>query len=196
MTINSGDPSAAPLTEESDFASEQGAEFDVLREAYETARTERDRLINEPDHSIPPSHYLAKLKAAIAAVDVAHEAMLAAYHAPRIMLGLPDNEQDWKAIAAARVPIMVHTCDSEYYASAWNDGYETAVAQGLADDPSLASDWLDEKIRTAKAEVLRDAANTGWMAMLDLSRRKSMVPGADDFRDWLRGHGDSIGAGE
>jgi len=153
MTINSGDPSSAPLTDAGGFASEQGAEFDALREAYETARAERDRLINEPDKSIPPSHYLAKLNAAIAAVDVAHDAMMVAYHAPRIMLGVPVDQlpEDWASIAATNTPIMqIHHHDIEHHARSFNEGYEAAVTQGLADDPKLADDWFQDKIREAK----------------------------------------------
>lgn len=38
-----------------------------------------------------------------------------------------------------------HVCrDMEDYAEAWNAGYETAVTQGLADDPARAEDWLAE----------------------------------------------------
>ena len=54
-----------------------------------------------------------------------------------------------------------HThCDQEVYAETWNAGYENAMAQGLADDPALADDWLvehDERVRRA-AEAERDEA--------------------------------------
>ena len=54
-----------------------------------------------------------------------------------------------------------HThCDQEVYAETWNAGYENAMAQGLADDPVLADDWLvehDERVRRA-AEAERDEA--------------------------------------
>ena len=54
-----------------------------------------------------------------------------------------------------------HThCDQEVYAETWNAGYENAMAQGLADDPALADDWLvehDERVRRA-AEAERDDA--------------------------------------
>lgn len=161
MAINPEVPSASPLTDETDFASEQGARFDVLRDAYDMARAHRDYLIDNPDKSVPVAEYRAELKAAAVAVDQAHGAMLAAYQAPRIILGVPD-ETDWKAIAAAHVPIMVHTCDSEAYAAAWNDGYESAVTQGLADDPTLADDWFQEKIREAKADSWDEGVDWVW----------------------------------
>lgn len=158
MTINSGDPLAAPLTGEKDFASEQGAHFDAMREAYEAAQAKLLDLIDGPDKSLHFSEYRAQLNAALQDQQEAHDAMMAAWDTPRIMLGLPTNEQDWADIAAAHVPIMVHTCDSEAYAAAWNDGYESAVTQGLADDPSLADDWFQEKLREARAKALADAA--------------------------------------
>lgn len=43
--------------------------------------------------------------------------------------------------------------DMEAYASAFNDGYETAAAQGLADDPGLAGDWLEEQLERARRAV-------------------------------------------
>jgi hypothetical protein len=177
MAINSGDPSAAPLTDETTFASEQGAHFDALREAYDMARAHRDYLIDNPDKSVTVAECRAELKAAAVAVDLAHDAMLAAYQAPRIMLGVPD-ETDWKAIAAAHVPIVLHTCDSEAYAAAWNDGYESAVTQGLADDPTLADDWFQEKLREARASALDDAATA-----IEISPHNSRAKMARHFRN-------------
>lgn len=43
--------------------------------------------------------------------------------------------------------------DMEAYASAFNDGYETAVVHGLVDDPELAGDWLEEQLERARRAV-------------------------------------------
>jgi len=45
--------------------------------------------------------------------------------------------------------------DPEQHASSYNQGYEEAVAQGLADDPSIAADWLaarDARLLAAESE--------------------------------------------
>lgn len=39
--------------------------------------------------------------------------------------------------------------DMEAHATWFNEGYEAAVAQGLADDPTLAEDWLNEQRKKA-----------------------------------------------
>lgn len=44
--------------------------------------------------------------------------------------------------------------DMEAHATWFNDGFSTAVAQGLADDPALASDWLDEQREDAALAAL------------------------------------------
>jgi hypothetical protein len=57
-------------------------------------------------------------------------------------------------------PIVIHVHhDTEAHARSFNEGYEAAVTQGLADDPSLAGDWLDAKLADAKREALEDAAD-------------------------------------
>ncbi|AYN55820.1 hypothetical protein PP635_gp41 [Arthrobacter phage Auxilium] len=158
--------------------SEQGAFFDGVREAYEAAQKKLLDLIDGPDKGLHFSEYRKQLNAALQEQQEAHDAMMAAWDAPRIVLGLPDNEQDWKAIAAAHVPIMVHTCDSEAYAAAWNDGYEAAVTQGLADDPTLADDWFQGKLREARAGVLDDAATA-----IEISPHNSRAKMARHFRN-------------
>ena len=45
---------------------------------------------------------------------------------------------------------------------------------------------LVKLLRETRAQALEDAADEGWKAMLAVASRKQMVPGADDFRDWLR----------
>lgn len=57
------------------------------------------------------------------------------------------------------MPTVVHIHhDAEAHARSFNEGYETAVAQQLAHDPSLADDWLQEKLREARASALAEAA--------------------------------------
>ena len=74
---------------------------------------------------------------------------------PRLLGALNAAEAEAARLRAA------HThCDPEVYAETWNAGYENAMAQGLADDPALADDWLvehDERVRRA-AEAERDEA--------------------------------------
>lgn len=56
--------------------------------------------------------------------------------------------------------IHVHSHhDIEAHARIYNEGYDAAVTQGLADDPSLADDWFQGKIREARADALQEAAN-------------------------------------
>lgn len=64
--------------------------------------------------------------------------------------------------AAPHLLTHVHHHDIEHHARSFNEGYETAVTQGLASDPSRAVDWLQEKIREAKAE--------GWDAVAEAVR--------------------------
>jgi len=55
----------------------------------------------------------------------------------------------------------IHWHDLESHARSFNEGYEAAVTQGLADDPSLADDWLQEKIRQAKEEAFEQGQKSG-----------------------------------
>lgn len=59
--------------------------------------------------------------------------------------------------AAPHMVIHVHHHDIEHHALSFNEGYEAAVTQGLANDPSLADDWFQDKIREAKAQALEEA---------------------------------------
>lgn len=65
--------------------------------------------------------------------------------------------------AAAHMPQQVAVIhggqDMEEHARSFNEGYEAAVTQGLADDPTLAGDWLDAKLAEAKVEALEEAAS-------------------------------------
>ena len=54
--------------------------------------------------------------------------------------------------AAPHMLIHLHHHDIEKHAASFNEGYETAMAQELADDPTTAQDWLEEKMAEAKAE--------------------------------------------
>jgi hypothetical protein len=45
--------------------------------------------------------------------------------------------------------VEVHHHDIEAHAKSFNEGYEAAMSQHLADDPSLAEDWLNEKLAEA-----------------------------------------------
>ena len=51
--------------------------------------------------------------------------------------------------AAPHLLVHVHHHDIEHHARSFNEGYETAVTQGLADDPTLADDWLNAKLAEA-----------------------------------------------
>ena len=62
-----------------EMASEQGVDFDAKREAYVAARRELDRVIDDPDKSLPVKEYRDQLVAADTAVNAAHEAMMAAW---------------------------------------------------------------------------------------------------------------------
>lgn len=56
-----------------------------------------------------------------------------------------------RAALAAALPhlsqpvAVVHCEDAESRARHFNEGYEAAMAQQLADDPTLAEDWLEEQ---------------------------------------------------
>lgn len=87
------------------------------------------------------------------------------------------------------MPTVIHVHhDVEAHARSFNEGYEAAVTQGLADDPSLADDWLQAKLREAKVEALREAAG-----LLDAG----IAYGWDSDRqygDWLRGRAEELAA--
>ena len=51
--------------------------------------------------------------------------------------------------------VWVHHADMEGHATSWNEGYEAAVAQGLADDPTLAQEWLESRDDRIRAEAAR-----------------------------------------
>jgi len=69
--------------------------------------------------------------------------------------------------AALHMLVRVHHHDIENHARSFNEGYTAAVTQGLADDPTLADDWLQEKIREAKAE--------GWDAVAESVRNDTEI---------------------
>lgn len=66
--------------------------------------------------------------------------------------------------------VTITPCDPEAYARGHNDGYEAAIAQGLADDPTLADDWLQAKLRAARVDALEESAR-------DLDRRIAELKG-------------------
>lgn len=70
------------MTEETDFASEQGAFFDTMREAYEAAQKKLLDLIDGPDKGLHFSEYRKQLNAALQEQQEAHDAMMAAWEAP------------------------------------------------------------------------------------------------------------------
>lgn len=60
--------------------------------------------------------------------------------------------------------IIMHVCmhrDIEDHARSFNEGYETAMAQHLADDPAAADDWLNAKL----AEAWDEGFNSGQGSM-------------------------------
>lgn len=75
--------------------------------------------------------------------------------------------------AAPHMLVTVHHHDIEHHARSFNEGYETAMAQELAEDPTIAQDWLDEKLTEAKAEALEDAAEA-WQVRMDTIGRGSV----------------------
>lgn len=71
--------------------------------------------------------------------------------------------------------VLTEGNDAEAHAMWFNDGYETAVAQGLADDPTLAGDWLEEQ---------REKAGEAAVAALHLEEsehRFDPIGGADEI---------------
>lgn len=72
--------------------------------------------------------------------------------------------------AAPHMLIHVHHHDIEHHARSFNEGYEAAVTQGLADDPSLADDWFQEKIREAKAAAWEECEAASYEIRLEPTR--------------------------
>ena len=103
---------------------------------------------------------------------------------------------------AEPVVMRVHYGDSEAHARSFYEGFETAVAQGLADDPAAAQDWLAEHDREVAAQALRDAAEAINHRDAETIRREAgaeVVNGptrALDVIRWLRARADHIAAGE
>lgn len=227
-----------------DPTSEHDSEFASLREAYDAARDELFRLIDNPEKHLPVAQYRANLNAARAAHDAAHAAMMEAFSAPALdvpnetldafakvfaeaALGkdpwddpapqqrpgapIPKDAVDAAAMAiygvsrtvsdlqmpqtkeryledarnalqaaAPHMLIPVHHHDIEHHAGSFNEGYEVAVTQGLADDPTLADDWFQGKLREARAEALAQAAHA-WDEVSDQTPRTGSRAGS-----WLR----------
>lgn len=85
-------------------------------------------------------------------------------------------------------PTVIHVHhDTEAHARSFNDGYEAAVTQGLADDPSLADDWFQEKLREAKAQALRYLAD-------DFSVNLTVMSGPK-IRAWITAQAEAIESG-
>lgn len=59
---------------------------------------------------------------------------------------------------AEPVVVVEHHMDIEAHASSFSEGFETAVAQGLADDPALAAEWLAQHDREVASRALLEAA--------------------------------------
>lgn len=103
---------------------------------------------------------------------------------------------------------VIHVAhDAEAHARSFNEGYETAMAQELADDPTTAQDWLDAKLKAAGAQALRDAAddfedNMGVGEFDEWARRDGKRWGHIEeawehqgpYMDWLRARADSLDA--
>ena len=77
--------------------------------------------------------------------------------------------------------------DIEAHAAAYNEGFQEAVAQGLADDPSLAGDWLatqKEQVRIEEREAwiqrLAALCDDDWLRRRD---RCMNLPGASTRHD-------------
>lgn len=88
-----------------------------------------------------------------------------------------------EALGRVADAVVIHVAhDTEAHARSFNEGYETAIAQGLADDPTLAQDWLDAKLADAKAEALEQAARD----LPYLDRPSNMLVRQQDAAAWLR----------
>jgi len=87
-------------------------------------------------------------------------------------------------------PTIVHVHhDTEAHARSFNEGYEAAITQGLADDPTLADDWLQTKLREARVQALREAAEE----LPYLDRPKNMLVRQQDAAHWLRARATTLG---
>lgn len=78
-------------------------------------------------------------------------------------------------------------CDPETYARGHNDGYEAAMSQELADDPTRADEWLEERLRQAQERAWAEGHEQGfWNGRLSQKIRKVGDPtpltGADHER--------------
>jgi hypothetical protein len=96
--------------------------------------------------------------------DEAVEAARAAYLAYPKARGINSSKDAFRAALEAAAPHMlihVHHHDIEHHARSFNEGYEAAVTQGLADDPTLADDWFQDKIREAKAQAWDEGRQAG-----------------------------------
>ncbi|GIG27167.1 hypothetical protein [Cellulomonas denverensis] len=82
--------------------------------------------------------------------------------------------------------VRMHYGDSEAHAAWFNEGFETAVTQGLADDPALAADWLAEREAQVAARALREAADA-----IDAGDQFA----CDYFSDIVRARANRIAAG-
>jgi hypothetical protein len=91
-----------------------------------------------------------------------------------------------EALAKAEV-IHVHHHDIEHHARSYNEGYDAAITQGLADDPTLADDWFQGKLRAAAAGALREAAGA-------VTPPDTDYPEAKKVRNWLRNRAATIEA--
>lgn len=80
--------------------------------------------------------------------------------------------------------IEVHHHDIEDHAASFNEGYEAAVAQHLADDPTTAQDWLDARLTKAARAALAEAA--------DVMPIDTLL-GADKASVWLRARAEGLG---
>ncbi len=58
---------------------ERGADFDARQDAYQAARAELARLIDEPNKALPLDVYRSQMHAAQRATNAAHDAMMAAW---------------------------------------------------------------------------------------------------------------------
>jgi len=90
---------------------------------------------------------------------------------PRITIGVAEVQPEQVIPAPDQMfqitePVQVATLcvDPEEYARIYNAGYDEAVAQGLADYPSLAGDWLQSQ-RAAAVKPVVDAA-VGYLTAL------------------------------
>jgi hypothetical protein len=85
--------------------------------------------------------------------------------------------------AAPYMLIHVHHHDIEKHAESYNEGYDAAVTHGLADDPTLADDWFQEKIREAKAEAWDEGVDWAWDGGLDLRDNNPYRKESGDARE-------------